>query len=99
MRQKERDTMAGYATLYICDPEKNTECPKVGCCYLLSKAEGGICSTTFRREYAREYHDGEPMVYRKIKREERENDVSGSDSQPDLHVQPDLQREGDTAGQ
>lgn len=53
----------GTATLYWCDPEKNTECQKKGCAYLLTRADGGICSATFRREYAREYENGEPMVY------------------------------------
>ena len=85
------------ATLYVCDPEKNVECRKMSCCYLLSLAEGGVCSATFHREYAKEYHDGTPMIY-KPEREERKN-VSGSDSQPDIHVFPDLQREGRAAGQ
>lgn len=51
------------ATLYWCDPEKNTECLKAGCAYLLTRADGGVCSATFRREFAREYGNGEPMIY------------------------------------
>lgn len=56
------------ATLYVCDPEKNVECRKTSCCYLLELAEGGVCSATFHREYAREYQDGTPMIYERTER-------------------------------
>lgn len=57
--------MDDKATLYVCDPEKNTECPKTSCCYLLELAEGGVCSATFHREFAREYSDGTPMIHKR----------------------------------
>ena len=34
-------------TLYYCDPEKNTECKKNSCAYVLTREEGGICDATF----------------------------------------------------
>lgn len=45
--------------LYICDPEKNTECKKSSC-----KADGkGYCELTRKREAAKHKENGEPMVY------------------------------------
>ena len=38
-----------YKNTYECDPEKNTECTKEGC-YI----NGGECSRTTKKEYARE---------------------------------------------
>ena len=57
--------MEGEAVLYVCDPEKNTACRKTSCSFVLTKAEGGCCDATFRREFAREYSDGTPMVHKK----------------------------------
>ena len=60
-------SMEAKATLYWCDPEKNTECRKTGCRYLLTPEEGGVCEATFRRAFARTDPDGVPMVYEKQK--------------------------------
>lgn len=68
--------MKDKAVLYLCDPEKNVYCRKNCCAYKLTRAEGGVCTATFRREFAREYSDGSPMIY---ERKERKN-VSGADS-------------------
>ena len=87
------------AVLYVCDPEKNTECPKTSCCYLLELAEGGVCSATFHREFAREYPDGTPMIQERLKERMKRKNVSRFDSQFDLHVQPDLPGKGYAAGQ
>ena len=38
-----------YKNTYECDPEKNTECTKEGCFI-----NGGECSRTTKKEYARE---------------------------------------------
>lgn len=57
--------MSDEAVLYYCDPEKNTECRKIYCGYLLELAEGGVCAATFDRRFAREYSDGTPMIYEK----------------------------------
>ena len=51
------------STLYWCDPEKNTECRKTSCRYVLRKCEGGVCAATFRRAFARLDENGVPMVY------------------------------------
>ena len=59
--------MNDKATLYLCDPEKNTECRKTSCCYLLTREEGGVCEATFRRAFARTDGNGVPMVYEKQK--------------------------------
>ena len=53
------------ATLYYCDPEKNTECRKTGCAHVLTKTEGGVCFITLREEYARLDSNGRPMIYQK----------------------------------
>ena len=63
-----RGKISWTATLYICDPEKNEECRKFGCAYLLGPEEGGTCYCTFERSYAREYSDGTPMIYERGKR-------------------------------
>lgn len=57
--------MNGKATLYWCDPEKNTECRKTSCCYVLSQIEGGVCCATFRRAFAQLDRNGQPMIYKK----------------------------------
>ena len=82
--------MTDEATLYWCDPEKNTECRKMGCRYVLRPCEGGVCEATFRRAFARLDENGVPMIYEKQKewqakkaaaaarrkeREERKNDM------------------------
>ena len=59
----------GTAILYICDPEKNPECDRIGCAYFLRASEGGVCSCTFRRECAMEDETGKPMIYKRGKRE------------------------------
>lgn len=58
------------ATLYICDPDKNPECDRIGCVYSHQASEGWICvcRCTFRRECAMEDEHGRPMVYRRGKR-------------------------------
>ena len=55
----------GVATLYWCDPEKNTECAKRICKYVLTKEEGGVCEATFQPAFARTDENGKPMVYEK----------------------------------
>lgn len=57
--------MKDQATLYWCDPERNTECKKLGCRYILRPEEGGVCEATFRRAFARRDGNGEPMIYDK----------------------------------
>ena len=59
--------MNDEATLYWCDPEKNTECRKMSCRYLLRPCEGGTCEATFQRECARLDENGQPMEYEKQK--------------------------------
>ena len=101
------------ATLYWCDPEKNTECRKLGCRYVLRLIEGGICEATFNPAFALRDEYGQPMVYEKQaefeqmkaaalaarkERNERKN-VSGVNQQPDVHVQRDLQGKGKSKGQ
>lgn len=61
------------ATLYWCDPEKNTECRKSSCKYLLTPGEGGVCEATFRRAFARTDGNGVPMVYEKQKEWQEKN--------------------------
>ena len=63
--------MTDEATLYWCDPEKNAECRKTGCRYVLRPEEGGVCEATFRRAFARLDGDGVPMIY---ERKERKHD-------------------------
>lgn len=53
----------GKATLYWCDPEKNTECKKRACAYRFPRMRGGLCKATFRRAFARTDESGVPMVY------------------------------------
>ena len=42
------ERMTEYDTLYHCDPEKNTECPKTHC-----HINGGDCRLTTHRKYRR----------------------------------------------
>ena len=51
------------ATVYYCDPEKNTECRKRHCAHCLTILEGGVCFITMRREFARTDANGEPVIY------------------------------------
>lgn len=46
--------------LYLCDPDKNTECSKTHCKYKNSK--GAECGNTSKREYAALNENGEPIV-------------------------------------
>ena len=62
------------STLYWCDPDRNTECRKTSCAYLLNPEEGGICAATFRRAFARLDGNGVPMIYDKKERTERTDD-------------------------
>jgi hypothetical protein len=55
-------------TLFYCDPERNTECGKEACAYLLTPEEGGVCCVTVRREFARTDGNGEPVPYLPKKR-------------------------------
>lgn len=57
--------MTDKAVLYVCDPEKNDQCSKTNCAFLLGKTEGGCCDATFHREFAREYSDGTPMIHKR----------------------------------
>ena len=57
--------MSDEAVLYWCDPEKNTECRKTGCRYVLRPCEGGVCEATFQQAFARLDENGEPMIYDK----------------------------------
>ena len=41
-------TITSHDTLYYCDPEKNTECPKTNC-----HINGGDCRLTTHRKYRR----------------------------------------------
>ena len=41
-------TITSFDTLYDCDPEKNTECPKTNC-----HINGGDCRLTTHRKYRR----------------------------------------------
>lgn len=97
--------MSSEATLYWCDPEKNTECRKSGCRYVLRPCEGGVCEATFRRAFARTDENGMPMIYekhekwkekkaaaaaRRKEREERKN-VQPVNQQSELYAQRDLQ--------
>jgi len=52
-----------WFALYICDPEKNTECRKTGCRYMLTAEKGGMCNVTFKKECARIGPDGKPEVF------------------------------------
>ena len=65
--------MSDEAVLYWCDPEKNTECRKMGCRYVLRPCEGGVCEATFQRAFARLDENGKPMTYDKQPRRERKN--------------------------
>ena len=60
--------MPDYATLYYCDPEKNTECKKRGCAYIFTRLEGGVCCATLHREYARTDEKGNPVEYKRIRK-------------------------------
>lgn len=51
------------AILYYCDPEKNTECRKMGCAHLFTAIEGGVCFITLKKECARLDRNGNPMIY------------------------------------
>ena len=42
------ERMAEHDALYLCDPEKNTECPKTHC-----HINGGDCRLTTHRKYRR----------------------------------------------
>lgn len=53
----------GPAIMYFCDPEKNTECRKMGCAHTLTLDEGGTCFITFNRDYAMTYDNGIPITY------------------------------------
>ena len=59
------------ATLYWCDPEKNTECRKTGCRYVLRPCEGGACDATFIRAFARLDEKGEPMIHERLRDRKR----------------------------
>ena len=43
-------------TIYICDPEKNTECKKTSCW-----KKGGLCNCTTKPECAALHENGQPM--------------------------------------
>lgn len=51
------------AIMYYCDPEKNTECRKIGCAHTMTLEEGGVCFITMQREYARTDENGDPVIY------------------------------------
>lgn len=66
----------GSAVLYYCDPEKNTECRKMGCAHLFTRTEGGVCFITFQREFARTDGNGRPLIYKiKTRKTEDEKNV------------------------
>lgn len=46
-------------TLYVCDPEKNTECKKTSC---MINEWGGLCALTTKREFAKTDENGEPIT-------------------------------------
>lgn len=47
-------------TLYLCDPEKNTECRKTSCVHK-PVAVGPLCRTTKHPEFAKLDEDGDPI--------------------------------------
>lgn len=48
-------------TVYLCDPEKNTGCPKTGCAYNPNAIQRE-CYSTINKEYARLDFAGNPVV-------------------------------------
>ena len=48
--------MSEKIVLYICDPEKNTECDKIKC-----YAHGGPCHCTMDKELAKKDNYGRPI--------------------------------------
>jgi len=58
-RMAEEKAAKLQTTLYICDPEKNTECIKTNC----KAYNHGECDLTMKREAAELNDDGEPKIY------------------------------------
>ena len=48
----------GKLTLYVCDPEKNTECKKTACS---GKGPAQPCSLTTKIEFAKTDENGQPI--------------------------------------
>lgn len=47
-------------TLYMCDPTKNTKCPKTSCKYN-PNAKSGECTRTLKKEFAKLDENGKPL--------------------------------------
>ena len=105
--------MSDEAVLYWCDPEKNTACRKNMCRHTLRLIEGGSCEATFHPEFALRDENGQPMIYEKHEewkrkksaalaalkeREEKKKNVSGTDSDINIHVRRSLPGKRPAAG-
>ena len=55
------NSTANKFPLYLCDPIKNTKCPKTSCKYN-PDAKFGECTNTAKKEFARLDENGEPIV-------------------------------------
>lgn len=51
------------AVLYLCDPDKNTECAMSNCIHRARKEDSWFtCDATFNPKYAQVDEDGKPIV-------------------------------------
>lgn len=46
--------------LYLCDPEKNTECKKTSCLY--GNGKYNVCDATTKKEFAKLNENDEPIL-------------------------------------
>jgi len=61
------------ATVYYCDPEKNTECRKICCAHKMTILEGGTCFITYDLKFARTDANGEPVIYNERRRPQNDD--------------------------
>ena len=53
--------MGGTSMFYICDPEKNVECPKTDCLHNSGEERQG-CAATAHSQFAKLDRHGNPMI-------------------------------------
>lgn len=49
-----------YPKVYLCDPDKNTECRKTSCYHMNMNPQYGVCKYTTHQEYSK---DGKTYIY------------------------------------
>lgn len=82
-RIAEEEAAKLQTTLYICDPEKNTECKKTSC----KAYKHGECDLTTKRETAKLNDDGEPIIYSMMDYFKSQRQCTDQEIKRDFHTE------------